>query len=280
MVSTTTIIMCTLSLLLCLVMPVVLIILFAKKNKGQKLISAWILGAAGFFVTQILIRVPILSVLSTQPWFLTFSQNHTFAYAFTLAFTAGLFELAGRFVVAQLMKKNLTFKRSIAAGLGHGGIEAMLLVGSSYITNLVFIFMINTGSFNSLLSEAASAGVDPAQLNAIADSLINSSPALFLLGGYERILAMIAHLAMSLIVCYSVSISKPLPGALICLVIHTFIDLSAGINMLAGTIITQNTAYLIIYTILTAVAAVSLWIIRKIYGYWSNKEVSHESETA
>jgi len=280
MVSNATILTCFITLFICLVLPLLLIILFAWKNNGQKLISAWLLGAAGFFVTQILIRVPILSMFQLQPWFLSFAQSHMFLYAFLLAFTAGLFELAGRFGVAWLIRKNLNFKRSLAAGLGHGGIEAMLLVGSAYITNLVFIFMINAGNFDALISEAASAGVDAAQFTAIADTLINASPGLFLLAAFERVLAMIAHAAMSMIVCYSIHQNKALQGALICLVIHTLIDLTAGINMLNGSLISQTTAYLIVYTILTTVAVVSLWIIRTIHRQWTNKEVSHESETA
>ena len=137
MVPVSTILSCAFSLLVSLVLPVAVLIAFAAKYRRQGIASAWFLGAAGFFVTQILIRVPILAALQSQPWFLSFFQNHLFLYAFSLAFTAGLFELAGRFAVAKLLRKNLTFKRSLAAGLGHGGIEAMVLVGMTYVNNLI-----------------------------------------------------------------------------------------------------------------------------------------------
>lgn len=276
MVSTATIVTCTISLVVCLFLPVVGAILFARKNKGQKISSAWLLGAAGFFITQIVIRVPILTWMQTQTWFLAFSQQHLFLYAFLLAFTAGLFELAGRYAVAQLMKKNLTFPRSLAAGLGHGGIEAMLLIGASYITNLAFIVMINTGSFDSVISEAAAAGVDASQLYAIQDTLISSSPALFLLGGFERLLAMTTHAAMSVIVCHGLYSGKPLRGALICLGIHTLLDLTAGISLLIGTALTQTTAYIIIYAILMAAALISVVILRRIRRSWPETEVSYD----
>jgi len=273
LVSVATIITCAITFLICMVVPPVLILLFAKKEKGQKLIPAWLLGAAGFFVTQILIRVPILSVLQTKEWFIAFSQNHMFLFAFVLAFTAGLFELAGRFTVAKLMRKNLTFHRSFAAGLGHGGIEAMVLIGSAYISNLAFIVMINTGTFDTLIAEAAAVGVQD-QIIAIRESLVNSHPALFLLAGFERILAMTAHVGMTMIVSYSLYLKKPLQGAALCLGIHTLIDLSAGINMLVGTKLTQTTAYIIVYTLLTIAAAVSVWIVCKIRRSWTEKEVS------
>ncbi len=118
MVPQSTIFACIVILVISMVLPVLVLIFYAAKNRKQGILSAWLLGAAGFLVTQIGIRLPTLSAVSSQSWFLSFSQNHLFLYAFSLAFTAGLFELAGRFAVAKLMQKKLTWKRSLAAGLG------------------------------------------------------------------------------------------------------------------------------------------------------------------
>lgn len=274
MVTIPTIIACAIALVCCLILPPVLCVVFAWKHKQQRLIAAWILGAAGFFVTQILIRVPILYWLQGQSWFLTFSLNHLFLYAFVLAFTAGLFELAGRFGVAKLMK-NVSFNRSLAAGLGHGGIEAMVIAGSAYINNIAYSVMINAGIFDTVLAEAAAMGVDVSQLYLIRDTLLTASPALYLLGGYERILAMTCHAAMTMIVCYSMHRGKAIRGALICLGIHTLLDLTAGISLLSGTVLSQTTAYVIIYTILTAAAVISLGIVFRIRSNWPEKEDNH-----
>ena len=274
MVSTSTILCCAMALVCCLFLPPVVGLIFARKHKGQRIIAAWILGAAGFFVTQILIRVPILYWLQGQSWFLTFSENHLFLYAFILAFTAGLFELAGRFCVEKLMK-NVSFNRSLAACLGHGGIEAMVIAGSAYINNVVYSIMINQGIFDSVLSEAAAMGVDISQLYLIRDTLLTASPALYLLGVYERCLAMACHVCMTLVVCYGLRQGKALRGALICLGIHTLLDLTAGINLLAGTALTQTAAYLIIYTILTIAAVLSIGIVRHIRRNWPETEENH-----
>ena len=277
MVSASTIVCVIISLLISLLLPVILLVVLGVKHRKQGILSAWLLGAAGFFVTQILIRLPILTALSAQDWFIVFSQQHLFLYAFSLAFTAGLFELAGRFAVAKLMRKRLTCNRALAAGLGHGGIEAILIVGITYINNLIYIFMMNSGTFDAVVAQTAAMGVDVTQLYAIQDSLINTSPALFLLGGFERILAMTAHVAMSMLVCWGVYSKKLLPCLLVCLGIHTCIDLSAGLSLLIGTALSQSTAYILIYAILTAAAAVSLWIVCQLHRRWT-KEVSHDSE--
>ena len=281
MVSTATILACIFTLIVCLVLPVVLLILFVLKYKQEKIFPAWLLGAAGFFVTQMLIRLPILTVLQTQDWFINFSQKNLFLYAFSLAFTAGLFELAGRFVVAKLMVKDLTFRRSLAAGLGHGGIEAMLLVGMTYINNLIYIVMINTGTFDSMIAEVAAAGTAVPQLEAtlaqlemIRTQLTTYPASMFLLASLERILTMTGHAAMSMIVCYGVATKKLLPCLLTCLGIHTLIDLTAGISLLANTVLSQTAVYVVIYLILAAAAVISLLIIRKLHSRWPKKEVT------
>ena len=275
MVPVSTIIACVITLLVSLLLPVILLIVYAAKNKKSGIVSAWFIGAAGFFVTQIVIRVPILMALQTQSWFLSFGTNHLLLYAFSLAFTAGLFELAGRYAAAKLMRKNLTFRRSLAAGLGHGGIEAMLLIGMTYINNLVYIAMINSGTFDTVLAEAAAMGVDTSQLELIREQLLAISPAVFLLAGLERILTMIVHTAMSMLVCYGVAHKRTGICVLICLGLHTFIDFTAVISQM--TVLSQTAAYVIIYTILAAVAVVSVLIIRDIRQRWqpeSQKEVS------
>lgn len=276
MISTTILLSCFVTLFVSLLLPIIAISVLSFKNKGGKFISAWILGAAGFFVTQMVIRVPILTVLQSQPWFINFSQNHLFLYAFGLAFTAGLFELAGRFVVATLMRKNLNYNRSLAAGLGHGGIEAMILVGITYLNNILYIFMINNGTFDAVVSEAVNSGVDVSALLQVKDQFLQASPALFLLAGFERVLAMIGHLAMSMTVCYGIHTGKPLKSALVCLGIHTLMDLTAGISLLIGNGLSQTVAYVIIYAILVVMAALSVLIIVNIRRRWKETEGTYD----
>ena len=265
MVPVSTLIACVITLLVTLVLPVVVLVVFATMHKKQGIVSAWLLGAAGFFVTQILIRVPILTLLQSQSWFLEFANSHLFGYAFTLAFTAGLFELAGRFGVAKLLQKKLTWNRTLAAGLGHGGIEAMVLIGMTYVNNLAYIAMINSGTFDATLAQAAAAGVDVAQLELVKQQLVTMSPAMFLLAGFERILAMTGHAAMSALVCYGVAHKKVLPCTLLCLLIHTFIDLTAGITL----VLPQTTAYILVYAILILVAVFSLYVLKDLRRRWT-----------
>lgn len=277
MVSTFSILACVFTLAVSLILPVVLLMVLAAKNKREGMTSAWLLGAAGFFVPQVLIRLPILNTLAVTPGFTAFSQNHIFLYSLSLAFTAGLFELAGRFAAAKLInRKSLTWKRSLAAGLGHGGIEAILIIGMTYINNLVIMLMINSGSFETLITQTAAAGGDVSQLRAVQTAILTTSPFLFLLAGFERILTMIAQAAMSMVVCWGVHVKKAGKAGLLCLLFHTLIDTSAGISLLAtqqgGNVLSQTTAYVIVYAILILAAGLSLYVLREIRRRWMAEE--------
>ena len=254
-------------LLLTVFGPIGLAIFYAVRNKNQGVVPAWLLGAAGFLVMQVVIRLPILSALSFLPGFVAFANNNYVLYAILLAFTAGLFELIGRYVVAKvLVKKGITYHKSVAAGLGHGGIEAIVLVGMTYMSNLAYVVMINTGTFDAAISQVAEAGLDTSAYFQLKETLIGASPYLYLLAGYERILTIICHLALSLIVCYFVAKKQDGKGILICLGLHTLLDTGAGLlpYFIPTSGETAIAGYVVIYTFLTAIAVLSVFIIRQL----------------
>ncbi|MBQ6995396.1 MAG: YhfC family intramembrane metalloprotease [Lachnospiraceae bacterium] len=273
MVSTSTLITVIITFLITSILPLVVWVIYGLKNKGKGAFTAWLLGATGFFIMQVIIRVPILNMLSLTAGFQSFVAKHYVLYCLVVAFTAGLFELIGRYVVAKIMAKNLTYERSFAAGLGHGGIEAMIIIGMTYLNNLLYIGMINSGTFDGIVEQTAALGVDTTSLVAVKDALINTNSAVFLLAGYERILTMILHVALSLMVCYFVSKKQDLKGILICLACHWMVDFIAPlVNGMAteymGNMLSQTTAYIIVYVFLTAVAVVSVVAILNIRKNW------------
>lgn len=261
------------TLFVSLILPVIALIVYAVKNKKQGVVGAWFLGAAGFFVTQIIIRVPILSALSLSEGFMAFVENHYLLYALILGLTAALFEVVGRYTSAKILSKNLTFTKGFAAGLGHGGIEAMVLIGMTYISNLLYVAMINSGTIEAVIAQTETMGVDATPIYTLIDSLVNSPSYLFLLAGYERILAMIGHVAMTLVVFYFMSKKQTVKGIGICVLYHFVMDSMVGIisglaTPYLGSVISQNVSYVITYVFLTVMAAVAIVAIRKIRVVW------------
>ena len=279
MIPNTTILCCIITLFISLILPLILLLVFALRNRKQGIVSAWIIGALGFFIPQMMIRLPILTLLSPQ--LTRLSQFSPLLYALGLAVTAGLFELAGRIMAARVMGNRLTPKRALAAGLGHGGIEAMVIIGISYINNLVYIVMLQNGTFDALLAQNASSPEVVAQLEQVRTALLTTSPAMFLLAGFERLLTMVCQAAMSVMVCYGMASGKPGKYILFCLGLHTLLDSTAGISLYIGKGLTQTTGYIIIYTILTAAAILSILILRTILRRWageSKQEVTYDPQ--
>ena len=273
MIPTLSFVTAGITLFISLILPVIVLLVLSRKWKLNHIPSAWFLGAVGFFIPQMLIRTRMLNSFAANPSFQAFAENHYIFYCLILAFTAGAFELAGRYGVAKALKRDMTFRRCLGAGLGHGGIEAMILIGITYINNLIYMVMIQTGTFEVTIAQAAAAGADVSQLYALQDTLLATSPWLFLVAGYERLLTMVCHVAMSLMVCWGVWQNRPGKSMIACLLFHTLLDSTPIISGMAtpylGNVISQNTAYVILYTILTAAAVLAVIIIRTIYKRWN-----------
>lgn len=279
MVPISNIIACYVTLFISFLLPLFSGVLFLSLRQKEKLTSAWLLGALGFFVPQMVVRTPLLQLLSPHLAFL--SLAHPLVYGLGLALTAALFELAGRLTVARLLKNELTFRRSLAAGMGHGGIESILIVGIAYITNLYYISLIQSGEFDSLLPLLSQVEGAAEQMEAMRQALITTPWWMFLLAGLERLLTMVCHAGLSLLVCYSLHRGKALKGSLLCLGAHTAIDSAASVTCFVGQGLSQAGAYAIIYSVLALMAALSIRTIFTIRRRWpaeSPKEVlPHES---
>lgn len=279
MVSTASMIAIIITLLITLVAPVIVWIIYGVKNKGKGVWKTLALGAAGFVLLQMIIRMPILNIVSLIPGFGTFVAEYYVIYCLILAFTAALFEVVARFGVAKILQKKINYEQGVAAGLGHGGIEAILIVGMTYINNLLYAIMINSGAFAKTIEAVAATdttGTAQAQLLAVQASLVETPSYLFYLAGYERVLTVILHTAMSLLVCYFVYKKKAVLGVSIAFVMHFLVDFIAPlINGLAtpylGSVISEGTAYVIIYSFLTVVAIASFLIIVMIGKKWKKE---------
>lgn len=276
MIGTPTIVAVSITLFITLILPVIIYIVYGVKSKNKIVWLAWLAGAAGFFVTQIIVRMPIMSVIQLAlgyEAYMGFVENHYLVYCFVLAITAALFEFVGRFVVAKLLQKNASFTCGFAAGLGHGSIESMVIVGMTYVNNLLYILMINAGVFDTIVAQAAATGADVSALTALPETFMTTPVAMFYLGGFERVLTVICHIAMSLIVCYFVWNKQALKGSLICIAWHFALDfitplLSSLATPYLDNKISTNMSYVLCYSFLSIMTVVAVVVILKLRKKW------------
>ena len=189
------------SLVCTLILPVVLLIVLLITRKLNPL--PLLAGFASFFISQILLRIPLLQVLGTQSWFAAFA-THTVVYVIVVGgLSAGLFEETARLVGAKLLKQHRTYKDMISFGLGHGLCEVILLVGLGQVNNLLFCMILQDPQL------AASLGFSNDLLQAVNQQLAAASPAMVYLGILERVSAVMYHVFATCLVFLAV---KP-PGA-------------------------------------------------------------------
>jgi len=204
------------NIVICFGLPLgsILYLLIAKKRAFIPVL----VGAAVFVVFQLITRIPLLQVLSAMPWYKDMAQR-PWLYGIFLGFTAGLFEEGGRYLGYRTLLRNRSrWIDGFAFGVGHGGIEAITIVGLTNINNLFLALSINSGQFDQL---AAQLPADVA--NQIVSQLTALQPLDAYLAGIERIFAFIIQIALSLLVLISVR-ERKLWIAGLAVLAHTLVD--------------------------------------------------------
>jgi uncharacterized membrane protein YhfC len=144
---------------------------------------------------------------------------------------AGIFEETARFISFKLLKKKYSgIGTALSYGIGHGGIEALLLAGLPMVNYVVFGVMANIGVAIPGLP-AATAG----QIDAALEAIAAASPHMLLVSGVERVMALTVQIALSVFVWYAATNGKKLwlyPAAI---ALHALVDFPAALYQ-AGAI--------------------------------------------
>lgn len=263
MVSTLSLFFMVLTLVISIGVPVVLLIYFHRKYKISALMV--ILGVAGMTVMQFFIRIPVLQgVLPQMDWFLKLTKN-TWLYALFLGGTAGIFEETGRFIVFGLTRKKRQWKDGIAYGIGHGGIESILLIGLTYINNLAISIMINSGAYDTMVAPSLPAG----QAEQIKNLLIGTSPGLYAMAGFERLFTVFVQIALSIVVLTGFIKGKRLLYLLLAILLHTLVD--APLVILAA----KGVSPYVIEMIILVMAVIAVFYIVKTRNAFTKENADH-----
>lgn len=235
------------SLIICFVVPIAGIIFMQIKYKRS--LIPFLVGAATFFISQIGIRIPILQViLPQQSWFVDLQYNHYLLYYVFLGVTAGIAEEVARVIAIKFcMKKSQRYCDGISFGLGHGGIEAILLVGISYISLLVVYIMFQNGTAMNML------GMTEPYYSLIAAQCNSLSFANLIMGGIERISAMAMHIGWSVLIMTGIKKGKTIWYMILAILLHGICDASIGFFQKAGINVYGIEAILAVYAMIAVI---------------------------
>lgn len=185
-----------------LLLPVILTVFWTVKMKAK--VTPVFVGAVIFvFFAMILEGIPKMILLVPGKPLADFIISIPLLYAIIGAALAGIFEECGRWVAFRFVLKNYKDKKNaVTYGIGHGGVECMLLVGINAISTIALALMINNGTYSDLL-----VGMNEEQVQGMittAEAITGTSFWLCMVGTLERVVAIAAHIAFSVIVFVSV----------------------------------------------------------------------------
>lgn len=203
------------NIIICFCIPIGALTYFIVTKK--KVVKSFFVGMTVFLIFQVFTRIPIIQlVLPKMEWYNVMSVANPVLYGLFLGITAGVFEEVGRFLGFKIgLKSNSNWIDGIAFGFGHGGIEAMLLTGTSAISNLVILIGLNNGTL-----DASKLGMSEESIRAVFSGV---GSMMILLGGIERIFAITIQIALTLLVLYGIR-KRKLIYLGIAILMHTIID--------------------------------------------------------
>ena len=165
--------------------------------KTLRYLYLFVLGLLSFLVSQILIRVPLLGILTKNPQFVIFQINNALLVGCLIAISAGIFEEVFRFLFRRfLVRKGVKISEPIIFGLGHSLME------------IIYIFT------PVILSSGLSV-ISP-------------------LGIIERVIATLIHIELSIIVWNGFLANKKYLYLLLAVLLHSICDILIPVAMSVG----------------------------------------------
>lgn len=216
--------------------PVAIALIWKIKKKER--FTTVLVGAASFIVFALFLE-KIIQAVVIMPTALglpesglsAFLNANPIIWALVVGLFPGVFEETGRLVVFKTILRNRKNKETaISYGLGHGGIEVIMILGVTYIGNIVLAIMINAGEFQSVVDSVAAQAPDQVgTITALAAQLSALTFAEFGLAVVERIFAVLFHIGASILVFYACRDSKKIWLYPLAIIIHTAMDFVAGL---------------------------------------------------
>ncbi|ADO68232.1 YhfC family intramembrane metalloprotease [Stigmatella aurantiaca] len=212
------------------------------------------MGALAFALSQLLTRVPAVQVAQ---YFLKdtlkASSLATHVWLVVLSLTAGLFEETARLIAFKYPLKGYRhWKDAVGFGVGHGGLECALLVGGLGIIGLINVVVLTQLDLSTLK-------LPPEQLEQLRAGKEQVAALQWwepLLGVYERIGALLLHVALSVLV-----LQRFLRGQ------RRWYWLAVGFHALTNELVSlaaRGLGKVAAEGVMTVAALLSLWIILRL----------------
>jgi len=150
---------------------------------------------------------------------------HPYGYALYACLAAGLFEETGRYLAMRFLVKDTgSAGTPVAYGLGHGGIEAVLIGSLGLLQVLALAVSLSMGHEAELSATLGPQGL--ARLQAFLQNLPHN---VLTMAALERLSALVFHIGISFVVWRAVK-ERQLMWVVLAVVLHAALDFPVGLS--------------------------------------------------
>lgn len=211
-----------LSIALTIIAPILLALWLRRSFR-----VSWFLFGVGTltFIGSQIVHLPLLNLLSK--WGVLPANSTSlegaalWQTAAILGLAAGICEEPARVLAFWLLKRSRKLEDSLMLGLGHGGIEAMILVGILAAGSIAQLFALRGQDLGALQ-------LSPEQLTFVNQQMLlfERTPLLGFMPLVERLLAISLHVILTLMVFKAFQDHKPI-WVVVAILYHTLVDFAA-----------------------------------------------------
>jgi uncharacterized membrane protein YhfC len=225
MVSSMTFVGAGIQLLLSLGIPI--IVLFYLRRNGLLSWKALGVGALVFILFAQVLEAGVHTLMIDKTTMRLKFTDNPYIFAVYGALMAGVFEEVGRYLgFKTLLKKETELKHGLSLGLGHGGIESILIGTLTAVNIIVYAVMINSGTFMSNIPPDQTA-----TMAQIKETLINTPYYMYIVSGLERVMALTAHIGLTMIVFYGIRL-KQIRYLFYAILLHALLDMVPALTQI------------------------------------------------
>lgn len=244
---------------LAITIPVVLIVAWKMYTK-RSLVPFWVGIMVFIAFSRMLEMIPhSLFLLSSNPVSKAINGN-VVLYVIYAAIVASLFEETGRYLAFRfVLTKHPNKETAVTYGIGHGGIECVLVLGVTYIQYYAYGQLINSGSMDKMLSAYKDSSQSVDALNQLITNIKGVTKMTCYMADLERISAMMVQIALSILVFQAVYVAGKKYMYWVAVALHFLTDVPAALYQKGVLKLLPTEIILFVYAALVLALGVKIY---------------------
>lgn len=244
---------------LAITIPVVLIVAWKMYTK-RSLVPFWVGIMVFIAFSRMLEMIPhSLFLLSSNPVSKAINGN-VVLYVIYAATVAALFEETGRYLAFRfVLTKHPNKETAVTYGIGHGGIECILVLGVTYIQYYAYGQLINNGSMDKMLSAYKDSSQSVDALNQLITNIKGVTQMTCYMADLERISAMMVQVALSILVFQAVYVAGKKYMYWVAVALHFLTDVPAALYQKGVLKLLPTEIILFVYAALVLALGVKIY---------------------